>query len=153
MKCLLLAKEHPGVVFASVTASTREVLGQIGLEGDLGPQGPLYRKWWDTHFTKEHSRAKLEPHWDEMQLLITALDEFHAGRMTEVGDILASRERMLTAGIERGTWNLAKRFLVYHQQDLSMVSDELMDEALKVDAAEKKREKALQAARAETPRR
>ena len=88
-----------------------------------------------------------------MQLLITALDEYYAGRMTEVRDILASRLRMLTAGLERGTWNLARRFLVHHQQDLSMVSDELMDEALKVDAAEKKQEKALHAARADTPRR
>ena len=81
------------------------------------------------------------------------LDEFHAGRMLEVGDIIASRLRMITAGIERGTWALARRFLVYHQQDLTMVSDELMDEALKVDALEKKREKALQAAKSEAPRR
>ena len=153
LKCLLLAKEHPGVVFASMTASTREVLGQIGCETDLGPQGPLYRKWWDTHFTKAHARAKLEPHWDEFQLLVTLMDEFHAGRMLEVGDIIASRLRMLTAGIEKGTWSLARRFLVYHQQDLSMVSDELMDEALKVEAAEKKREKALLAARSDAPRR
>ena len=71
----------------------------------------------------------------------------------EVGDILASRLRMITAGVERGTWALARRFLVYHQQDLTMVSDELMDEALKVDALEKKREKVLQAARSDAPRR
>ena len=134
-------------------ASTREVMGQIGFESDLGPQGPLFRKWWDTHFTKAHPRNKLEPHWDELQCLITLLDEFHAGRMLEVGDIIASRLRMMTAGIERGTWALARRFLVYHQQDLTMVSDELMDEALKVEALEKKREKALAAAKSEAPRR
>ena len=153
LKFLLLAKEYPGVVFASMTASSREVLGQIGVEADLGSQGPLYRKWWDAHFTKAHSKAKLEPYWDEIQLLITLLDEFRAGRMLEVGDITASRLRMLTAGIEKGTWSMARRFLVYHQQDLSMVSDELMDEALKVEAAEMKRGKALLAARSEAPRR
>ena len=60
---------------------------------------------------------------------------------------------MLTAGIERGTWTLARRFLVGRQQDFTMVPDELMDEALKVDAAEKKREKALLAARSDAPRR
>ena len=86
-------------------------------------------------------------------MLITALDEFHAGRMIEVGDTLASRMRMLTAGIEKGTWNLARRFLVYHQADMSLISDELMDEALKIDSEEKKREKALAAPRGEAPRR
>ena len=152
LKFILLAKEHPGVVFASMTANTRQVLGQMGIEADMGPQGPLYRKWWDTSFTRSHARKELEPFWDEFQLLITALDEFHAGRMMEVGDILASRLRMLTAGMEKGTWNLARRFLVYHQPDMSLVSDELMDEVLKVDALEKKREKALAAAR-DAPRR
>ena len=39
---LLLAKEHPGVVVAPVTASTRECLGQIGTEADVGPQGPVF---------------------------------------------------------------------------------------------------------------
>ena len=72
--------------------------------------------------------------------------------MMGVGDILASRLRMITAGVEKGTWGLAKRFLVHHQADLSLVSDELMDEALKVDALEKRREKALAAAR-DVPRR
>ena len=152
LKFLLMAKEHPGVVFASMTANTRQVLGQIGIDTDSGPQGPLYRKWWVTSFTRDQPRAKLEPYWDELQCLVTALDEFHAGRMLEVGDILSSRLRMLTTGVEKGTWGLARRFLVYHQGDMSLVSDELMDEALKVDALEKRREKALAAAR-DVPRR
>ena len=82
-----------------------------------------------------------------MQLLITALDEFHAGRIVEVGDILASRLRMLTVGLDKGTWGVARRYLVYHNQDLSLVSDELLDEALKIDAMEKKRDRALLAAK------
>ena len=85
--------------------------------------------------------------WDVLQLLVTALDEFHAGRMVEVGDILASRLRMITVGLDEKTWGVACRFLVYHNQDHSLVSDELMDEALKVHAAEQKREKAIAAAR------
>ena len=147
LKFLLMAKEHPGVVFASTAANTRAVLGQLGVELDIGPQGPVFRKWWDTSFTKKHSHAQLQPYWDEMQLLITALDEFHAGRIVEVGDILASRLRMLTVGLDKGTWGVARRYLVYHNQDLSLVSDELLDEALKIDAMEKKRDRALLAAK------
>ena len=153
LRFLYMAKEHPGIVFASMMANTRQVLGQIGIESEMGPTGPVYRKWFETHFVKEHPHAKLAPFWDELQLLITALDEFHAGRMVEVGDILSSRLRMITAGIEKGTWGLARRFLVYHQADMSLISDELMDEAIKIDTEEKKREKALAAARGEAPRR
>ena len=43
---------------------------------------------------------------------------------------------------------MARRYLVYHNQGLSLVSDELLDEALKIDAMEKKRERALAAAKA-----
>ena len=71
----------------------------------------------------------------------------------EVGDILSSRLRMITAGIAKGTWGLARRFLVYHQADMSLISDELMDEAIKIDTEGKKREKALAAARGDAPRR
>ena len=130
-----------------MTANTRQALGQQGLEFDIGPHGGVYRKWWDQSFTKSHTRQELDPFWDELQLLITALDEFHAGRMVEVGDILASRLRMITVGLDQKTWGVARRFLVYHNQDHSLVPDELMDEALKVDAAMKKREKAIAAAR------
>ena len=147
LKFLLMAKEHQGVVFASTAANTRAVLGQLGVELDIGPQGPVFRKWWDTSFTKKQCHSQLQPYWDEMQLLITALDEFHAGRIVEVGDILASRLRMLTVGLDKGTWGVARRYLVYHNQDISLVSDELLDEALKIDAMEKKRERALLAAR------
>ena len=136
-----------------MTASCRQVLGQIGIEGDIGPSGPVHRKWFESHFLKEHPQSKLTPYMDELQMLITALDEFHAGRMAEVGDILASRLRMIATGVERGTWGLARRFLVYHQQDMSLIPDELMDEAIKVDAEEKKRERLLASARGENPRR
>ena len=148
-----MAKEKPGIIFASMMANTRQVLGQIGVETDMGPTGPVYRKWFESHLVKEHPHSKLQPFWDELQLLITALDEFHAGRMVEVGDILSSRLRMITAGIERGTWGLARRFLVYHQPNMSVISDELIDEAIKIDTEDKKRERAIAAARGEAPRR
>ena len=82
-----------------------------------------------------------------MNLLVTALDEFYSGRMVEVGDILALRLRMLTVGIEKGAWKAARHFLVYHMADMSLVSDELMDDAIRIEAAESKREKKLAAAR------
>ena len=54
---------------------------------------------------------------------------------------------MLTVGIEKGTWRAARHFLVYHGQDLSLVPEELMDEALKIEATEARREKRLAIAR------
>ena len=54
---------------------------------------------------------------------------------------------MLTVGLDKGTWDIARRFLVYHNQDMSLVPDEMMDAALRIDNLERKREKALAAAR------
>ena len=85
-------------------------------------------------------------------LRVTALDEFHAGRMMEVGDILASRLRMLTVGIEKGTWRAARHFLVYHTDPLALVSDEMMDDVLAIEDLEQKREKRIAAARGQAPR-
>ena len=116
------------------------------MELDVGAHGPVFRKWWESSFTKEHSRGKLAPYWEELNLLVTALDEFYAGRMVEVGDILASRLRMLTVGIEKGARKAARHFLVYHMADMSLVSDELMDDAIRIEAAESRREKKLAAA-------
>ena len=147
LKFKYMAKEQPGVVFASMTANTRQALGQYGMEVGVGSGGPLFRKWFDTSFSKEHSAAKLQPHGDELQMLIAALDEYYSGRMIEVGDILASRLRMLTAGIEEGTWAAARHFLVYHTQNLSLVPTELMDEALKIEVADQRRQKSLAAGR------
>ena len=81
------------------------------------------------------------------QLLIAALDEFHAGRMVEVEDILASHLRYLSAGIEKSAWKVARTFLVYHTQYLSLTSDEMFEEALKIREHEIKLEKRLVAAK------
>ena len=79
-------------------------------------------------------------------MLVTALDEFHAGRMIEVGDILSSRMRMLTTGIERGSWKLARHFLVYHTRDAAISSEAMVDEALKIEEKAAKRSKRMTAA-------
>ena len=84
-------------------------------------------------------------------MLVTALDEFHAGRVVEVGDILGSRLRMLTAGIEKGSFRPARHFLVYHTKDASLCSDSLMDEALRIEEKANKREKKLAVARGGRP--
>ena len=100
--------------------------------------------------SKERASA-IKPFYDELNLLVTALDEFHAGRMVEVGDILSSRLRMLTAGIEKGSFRLARHFLVYHTKDSSLCSDSLMDEALRIEERTNKREKKMAAARNSRP--
>ena len=102
-----------------------------------------------------HSRERCrqpssQPYRAELNMLVTALDEFHAGRVVEVGDILSSRIRMLTAALEqggsKGAFKLARHFLVYHTQDLSLCSNAMYDEALKIEARAAKREKELHAA-------
>ena len=147
LKYRLLAKERPGVMFATMAANARQSLGQYGVELDMGSQGPVFRKWWESSFTKEVSASRLAPYWDELFMLVTAMDEFHAGRVIEVGDILASRLRMLTVGLEKNTWRAARHFLVYHTQDLSLIPEDMMDDVLRIEKLEAKREKDLAAAR------
>ena len=79
-----------------MVANSRQALGHFGVELDVGTHGPLFRKWWESSYTKDHSPATLKPYLEELQLLVTVLDEFYAGRMIEVGDILASGTRART---------------------------------------------------------
>jgi len=137
-------------MFASVTADIRGAMGQLGGDYDVGSNGPIYRKWWETSFTRQNTRQRLEPYWEELNLLVTAMDEFHAGRVVEVGGILASRLRMLTFGIERNltgkSWRMARHFLTYHTKDQSLCADSLVDEVLKIEEKAVRREKKLQLA-------
>ena len=151
LKFRLIAKEKPGVTFASMAANSRQALGQYGVELDTGRQGPLFKKWYESSFLRNVQPAKVDPYRDELLLLTTALDEFYSGRMVEVGDILASRLRMLTVGIQKSTWKAAKHFLVYHHEDLSLVPEGMMDAALKIEELELKREKKLLAGRDNGP--
>ena len=153
LKYRLLAKERPGVMFATMAANARQSLGQYGVELDMGAHGPVFRKWWESSFTKEVPASKIAPYWDELFMLVTAMDEFHAGRVVEVGDIIASRLRMLTVGLEKNTWRAARHFLVYHTQDLSLIPEDMMDDVLRIEKIEAKREKELAAARVGDSRR
>ena len=134
-----------------MAANSRQALGHFGVELDVGSHGPLFRKWWESSYTKEHSAAKLQPYVEELQLLVTALDEFYAGRMVEVGDILASRLRYLTAGIDKNCFKAARHFVVYHVEDTSLVSESMMDQALKIEENENRREKRMATARGGAP--
>ena len=69
-----LAHKQPGVLFASVTADFRSQLGQRGVDFDVGPRGPVYKKWFDSCF-EPRARAKgnssqLEADRSELSLLI-----------------------------------------------------------------------------------
>ena len=151
-KFRLIAKEKPGVTFATMVANSRQALGHFGVELDVGSHGPLFRKWWESSYTKEHPASVLKPYVDELQLLVTALDEFYAGRMVEVGDILASRLRYLTAGIDKNCFRAARHFLVYHVEDSSLVSEAMMDQALKIEENEARRQRRMATARGGAPR-
>ena len=69
----------------------------------------MFRNLYDLCFTLRTDPRKVDPYRDELMCLITALDEFQAGRTLEMGDILASRARYLAAGIERGQCLVAEQ--------------------------------------------
>ena len=56
--------------------------------------------------------------------------------------------RMLTTGIEKGSWRLARHFLVYHTKDSAISSEAMVDEALKIEERARKRERRMVAANA-----
>ena len=147
LKFRLIAKEKPGVTFASVVANCRQALGQYGVELDVGTTGPIFRKWWESSFTKQHAGVKLQPYADEMLFLVTALDEFYAGRVVEIGDLLASRLRYFTSGIQKDCFQAARHFLVYHYEDMALVPEPLMDAVLKVEELEHSRQERIAKAR------
>ena len=67
--------------------------------------------------------------------------------MVEVGDLLASRLRYITSGVETKCFKAARHFLVYHYEDNSLVSESMMDAALEIEKAEQSREERLAKAR------
>ena len=94
-----LDHKQPGVLFAAVTADFRSQLGQRGVDFDVGPRGPVYKKSFDSCFTpsvvSKGNSSQLKADRSELTLLIKALDEFRRGRILEVGDILGIRLRAL----------------------------------------------------------
>ena len=87
--------------------------------------------------------AQLEPYAEEAATLVQALDEFRAGRILEVGDVLATRLRMLAYGLEHNKWTVAKQFLSFALEDPSLVPTAAVKEALKLERAAQKQTKEL----------
>ena len=138
-----LAREHPGVTFASVVADTRVQLGLKGEEADLGSNGPVFWKWWEhTLPTKvsAHVLAELRKA-GEVFTLVTALDELRQGRFLEVADILASRTRALAYNAEGGSWKVAREFLTYVEGSHSLVSEATEDAAARLVQKREKRDR------------
>ena len=127
-----LAREHPGVTFASVVADTRVQLGQKGFDHDVGATGPVFWKWWESVLPQKTSAAALSAvkAQGELLMLVTALDEFRQGRFLEVGDILASRARALAyyaEGADKGNkrWRIGREFLTDMEEPHSLKSNEM----------------------------
>ena len=134
-----------------MVANARQALGHFGVELDVGSHGPLFRKWWESSFTKEYSSASIGPYVDELQFLVTVMDEIYGGRTVEVADIVASRLRYLTSGIQTKCFAAAKHFLVYHYEDMSLTPEGMLDAALKIEELEKGRADRLAKARSGRP--
>ena len=88
--------------------------------------------------------ARLEEKRSEITLLIKVLDEFSRGRMLEVGDMLGTRLRSLAFKVENPEQEgLAQQFLSYQEQERSFVPNAVIDTALRLEAAEKRRAEKL----------
>mgnify|MGYP003334013401 CR=1 FL=1 len=120
----VIAQEQPGILFASVCSDFRSRLGRRGLDVEVGPQGLMFLKWCESCLQREVAPARLEtgrPIREEMELLVTALDELHGGRVAEVADILATGIRMLAFGAETGLWNVGDQFLSYSVKEIALL--------------------------------
>ena len=84
---------------------------------------------------------KLGSHGGELELLTVALDEMVAGRYVEAADVLASRMRFLTLGIDTGVWESARELLVYRQHRSGLISENMLDVAHGEALRRMKREK------------
>ena len=123
-------------------------LGVRGLDFDVGPRGPVYKKWMESCFVpRVQSRgqsSRLDEKRAELTLLVKALDEFSRGRMLEVGDILGTRLRSLAYQIENPSHEgLARQMLAYPEEDPALVPPAVVDAALKLEAAAKRRNEKL----------
>ena len=116
------------------------------MDSDVGTHGPVFKKWHDSCFVPTVPPARYAPHAEETATLVQALDDYRAGRLLEVGDVLASRLRMLAYGIEHDKWTVAKQFLSFAMEDTSLVPTAAVREALKLERAAQKQAKDLAAA-------
>ena len=129
--------------FASVVSDLRSQLGEKGHDLGFGPSPAVFRHWFDFVFAQRTEHKRLQPYRDELLAILTALDEFMAGRTLEVADILASRARYLAAGIEKGQWEIATQYLCYRMETLSLVSCATEDEAVRIVRKERRRAQEL----------
>ena len=136
------AKHHPGVIFADAVAKSRQGVHQVNHELQVSRDGPVFRSWLDTCF-RPRCGSRIGSHKDELEVLIIVLDEIMAGRFVEAADVLASRMRMLSVGIETNNWRSAQDFLVYRQRDPALVTADVLDVAhAAAEKTEKRRQRA-----------
>ena len=137
-----LARESPGVLFATLVAEYRGQLGQHGYDMDVGPHGPVFRKWAETVFPQhpKYHKQRWEGVQEEFESLIFALDELRCGRILELADILAQRLRQLCLLIETNNKAVAGQLLPYQKRQFASMSNEAFDAA--VDLAEKEQKRA-----------
>ena len=140
-----LARESPGVLFATLVAEYRGQLGQYGYDMDVGPLGPVFRKWSETVFPQHgrFNRPRFEAVQDEFENLIIALDELRCGRILEVADILSQRLRQLCLLIETNNKFVAGQLLPYQKRQYASLSNEAFDAAVEMAEKEAKRAKKL----------
>ena len=140
-----IARETPGVLFANLVAEYRGQLGQFGYDMDVGPHGPVFRKWSETVFPQhpKFNQQRLSQVQEEFDNLIFALDELRCGRILELADILAQRLRQLCILVETNNKAVASQVLPYSKRQFASCTNETFDVAVDLAEAEVKRARKL----------
>ena len=122
------ARDHPGLIFGTSVSEARAAIQQVNHELQPSRDGPVFRSWVENCFNPKNA-GKVGNMHGELELLTVCLDELMQGRIVELADVLASRIRFLTVGIDKGCWETAKEFLVYRPHRTALISENMLDVA------------------------
>ena len=139
-----IARDKPGFTFAHLVADTRTNLGQELLDGETALNSQVFRKWYEHHFKRKFGGKLSDRNAEEMDLLVLVLDEVLQGRVLEAADMLSSRLKCLTFGIDSTDWEAARQFLGYRPRANSIVSLESQDIAVQLAKRQRQRAADLQ---------
>ena len=133
------AKNRPGLIFATAIAEARAGVQQLNHELQASRSGPVFESFMKHCFYPKVG-GKVSSHRDELEMLTIVLDEVIAGRFVEAADILASRMRYLTVGVDSNNWASARELLVYRPLHNALITDSMLDVAHTAAAKRIKRE-------------
>ena len=125
--------------------NARTKLGRRFGSTNLSESEPTFQTWFERVFleTRHPSLAagRSGTALVEMDYLTRAADLLSKGRFPEAADLVTSRLRYLTTGVETGQWDMARQFLTYAPRNLGFTPIAMQDAALAEVEREGKRRK------------